>query len=75
MAISPVAQGNSTAQAATAAQASTTSRTASSTSSPKSDTAVISQKARDLAALKAGKSFQEEATESIAAKLQEGSGS
>ncbi len=44
----------------------------SSTSRTKDDTAIISQKAKDLAAQQAGKSSQEEMSESFAAKMQEG---
>ena len=39
---------------------------------PKKDTLVLSEKAKDLAAMKAGKAAAEEATESITAKLKEG---
>jgi hypothetical protein len=39
---------------------------------PTKDTLVLSEKARDLAAQKAGKSAQEEATESVAVRLKEG---
>ena len=39
--------------------------------SQKKDSVVISEKAKDLAALKAGKSAQEEAGESLAAKERE----
>ncbi|HTX99852.1 MAG TPA: hypothetical protein VMG09_07510 [Bacteroidota bacterium] len=38
----------------------------------KKDTLVLSEKAKDMAALKAGKSAQEEMTESITAKMKEG---
>ncbi|MCL4511090.1 MAG: hypothetical protein M1470_08490 [Bacteroidetes bacterium] len=47
----------------------------SSASGPKKDNAVISQKAKDLAALRAGKSFTEEANESFSVKEQEAQGS
>jgi hypothetical protein len=40
--------------------------------SPKGDSLVLSEKAKDLAALKAGKSASEEATESLAVKNKEG---
>lgn len=76
MGINAVSQESAATQSAmttpTSAQAST--EAASSTSSSKKDTAVVSQKAKDLAALKAGKAFQEEASESMSAKLKEASG-
>jgi len=37
----------------------------------KKDTAILSESAKDLAALKAGKSSQEETTESMSSKLKE----
>jgi len=40
----------------------------------KKDTAIISEKAKDLAALKAGKSASEETHESMSAKAMEGDG-
>ncbi len=77
MGISPLTPGSVSAQAAAAsspgAQGSTGST--SSTSQSKKDSAVLSQKAKDLAAQMAGKSAQEEMSESVAAKMQEGSNS
>lgn len=76
MGVSPVSQGNVAAQAATtSASTSSSAQAAPSTSGTKKDNAVISQKARDLAAAQTGKAFQEEASESMSAKLQEASGS
>ncbi len=42
-----------------------------SSSGSEKDTVILSESAKDLAALKAGKSSQEEATESVTAKLKE----
>ncbi len=42
-----------------------------SSSGSKKDNVILSETAKDLAALKAGKSSQEEATESITSKLKE----
>ncbi len=74
MGVNPINQGSTAAQAAATSASDTQGSTgnASSASGSKQDAAVISQKAKDLAALQAGKSAQEEATESFAAKQQEG---
>jgi len=76
MGINAVGQGSAAIQSATTTPTSTTASTqaASSASGSKKDTAVVSQKAKDLAALKAGKSMQEEASESMSAKLEEAAG-
>ena len=47
----------------------------SSSSAKKIDSMALSQKAKDLAAQLAGKSAQEEMSESVAAKMQEGGNS
>ncbi len=77
MGVSPVNSASTAAQttAASSTSAQTTTGSTSSTSGSKQDTAVISQKARDLAAMQAGKSMQEEMSESVMAKMQEGSNS
>ena len=77
MGVSSINAGSAVAQAAAASSSSAqaSSGSTSSTSSTKKDTAIISQKALDLAAMKAGKSMQEEMSESMAAKMQEGSNS
>ncbi len=74
MGVGSVNAGSATAQAAAASSSSAqaSSGSTSSTSSSKKDTAIISQKARDLAAMKNGKSSQEEMSESVAAKMKEG---
>ncbi len=76
MGVSPVGEGNAAAQAATtSASAKKLLLPIPSTSGAKKDAVLISQKAKDLAATKAGKAFQEEASESMSAKLQEAPGS
>jgi hypothetical protein len=74
MNITPVGQGSQTAQVATTAKVPTFAPAQATTSAPsgKQDTAIISEKAKDLAALKSGKSSQEESKESLAAKIAEG---
>ena len=73
MSINPINQGIATTQTTLSPPASgkTSTKAASSASTSKSDTAIISQKAKDFAAFKAGKAMQEELNESMSAKLQE----
>lgn len=76
MVVSTIGQSSVPAQSAATTSATTgaTAQASASTSGTKEDSAVISQKAKDMAAAQAGKSFQEEATESASAKLQEANG-
>jgi len=76
MGINPVSQGIAASQTATTSPKSATRPivAASQTSSSSKDTAVVSQKAKDLAAAKAGKAFAEESQESMSAKEQEAAG-
>ncbi len=68
--------GAASMAAATSTQAQSTSGSGSSSSSSKKiDSMALSQKAKDLAAQMAGKSSQEEMSESVAAKMQEGGNS
>lgn len=77
MGINPLTPGSVSAQAAAASSPNAKGSTGStsSTSKPKKDTVVVTQKAKDLAAQMAGKSSQEEMSESVAAKMEEGSNS
>jgi hypothetical protein len=76
MGIQPVGQGSQ----ATSVVATTQKQSHQPTPSAlpevtvKKDAAIISERAKDLAALKAGKAAAEEAKESVAAKLMEGDG-
>jgi hypothetical protein len=74
MGITPINSGSTSAQAAAAQtpDGKASAGDTSATSSSKKDAVVISQQAKDLAALQAGKSAQEEMNESFAAKQQEG---
>ena len=64
---------SSVAASASSAQAqNSTGSSSSSSSTKKIDSMALSQKAKDLAAQMAGKSSQEEMSESVAAKMQEG---
>jgi len=69
------AVGHGATQAATAAPKTppTSAEGSPQVATAKKDVAVISEKAKDLAALKAGKSASEEANESMSAKAQEAS--
>ena len=75
MAINPVGQGTAAISAATTVQKQSvkTAEGAPAVSTQNKDIAIISQKAKDLAALKAGKTASEEANESMSAKAQEAS--
>ena len=77
MGVNPINSGSTAAQAAATSSTDTQSpsKSTSSTSGSKKDAALISQKAKDLAALQAGKSAQEEMNESFAAKQAEGDNS
>ena len=77
MGISAIDQGSASSQAAAAASKDLQypAKSNSSASGSKKDSILISQKAKDLAALQAGQAFSEEASESVAVKQQEASGS
>lgn len=77
MGVGPVNSASTAAQttAASSTSAQNSTGSTSSTTGTKKDSAVISQKARDLAAVQSGKTMQEEMSESVMAKMQEGSNS
>jgi hypothetical protein len=73
MGINAVGQTGATTSVAASAprHAEKPSENASPAPAAKKDTATLSEKAKDLAALKAGKAFSEEAQESTSAKMKE----
>jgi len=73
MGINHVGQGSPVAQSAGASKKQAQKPVESPSPAPaaKKDTAIISEKAKDLAALKAGRAAAEEAQESMSAKEQE----
>lgn len=77
MGISPLSTTSSATQTGATASKSSDNSSGSTTSASgsKKDSVLISQKAKDLAALQAGQSSQEDLTESVAAKQAEGDNS
>jgi hypothetical protein len=76
MSISTVGQGNGVGQVRSKAPKNPpkSSEESPQVATAKKDLAVISERARDLAAREAGKAASEEASESISAKAQESAG-